>query len=279
MAARRDRAAVAERAARAGGAVAREAFRGPLDVETKANRNDLVTATDRAAQREVVGAIRQRYPDEAFVLEEEPDDGAPADTAAGPPRTVDAVPESGGAWIVDPIDGTANFVRGMVTWTTSVAAITDGETAGAATVLPALEDVYAAGPERVTRNGEPITVSERTDPATFAVGMTGWWDRTARSTFAELARGVIERFGNLRRLGSFQATLAHVADGGVEATVAPGPSHPWDTVAGVYMVRRAGGTVTDVHGDRWSPGAEGLVASNGTAHDAVLAATPTGGAG
>jgi myo-inositol-1(or 4)-monophosphatase len=83
---------------------------------------------------------------------------------------------------------------------------------------------------------------------------------------------LIRAFGDLRRFGSAQVTLAKVAAGSLDAAASAQPRpNPWDTVAGVYMVERAGGTVTDVHGDPWDPGCDGLVASNGTAHDEVLA--------
>jgi len=266
------RAAVAERAARSGGVVAREAFRANVAVETKANRNDFVTTADHDAQAQVVATVRQEFPDDAFLLEEQPRELPGADGPMGAPNTVDDVPVTGPVWIVDPIDGTSNFVRGLRTWTTSVAAVVDGQPVASATIAPAVDDAYTAGPESVTRNGEPIAVNERADPETFTVATTGWWVQADRAVFSNLTRTVVERFGDLRRIGSFQATLAHVAAGGFEAAIAPGPTLPWDTVAGVHMVRRAGGTVTDAHGDPWEPEADGLVASNGEAHDDVIGA-------
>jgi myo-inositol-1(or 4)-monophosphatase len=219
-----------------------------------------------------VTAIRETFPEDTFLLEEPPQATPGPDGDVSVPTTADSVPESGPGWIVDPVDGTSNFVRGMRTWTTSVAAVVDGQAVGSATVLPSVEDVYVAGPDSVTRNDEPIEVSDREDPGTFAVTVVGGWDSTDRSVFANLADAVVERFGDMRRIGSFQATLGHVAAGGLEAAVAPAPTLPWDTVAGVHMIRQAGGTVTDVHGDPWTPAADGLVASNGRAHDALLAA-------
>lgn len=103
-----------------------------------------------------------------------------------------------------------------------------------------------------------------------AVATVGWWDRTDRSVFADLRAAVVERFGDLRWLGPFQATLAHVPTGGLEGAIAPGPTLPWDTVAAVHMVRRAGGTVTDARGEECEP--DVLVAWNGEEHAAVLEA-------
>jgi myo-inositol-1(or 4)-monophosphatase len=260
------RAAVAERAARAGGAVARERFRGALTVETKANKNDMVTEADRDAQQQVLATIQAEFPTDTFVCEEDVGP-VPGDDDV----LVDEVPDAGATWIVDPIDGTANFVRGLPLWTTSVAAVVDGETVGSATYVPAQGDLYAAG-ESATRDGTELAVSERTDPETFAVAPVGWWDRDDRGEFGRLCTAVVERFGDMRRLGSFQLTLATVADGGLEGAICTRPMNPWDTVAGVHMVREAGGTVTDIDGNRWTYDSHSLVASNGEDHEELLAA-------
>ncbi|MEF8829531.1 MAG: inositol monophosphatase [Haloarcula sp.] len=265
------RAAVAERAARAGGVVAREQFRGDLSVESKANKNDLVTATDRDAQRQVVATIREAFPGDRFLCEED------LSTLSGPEtahdaEAVDSVPDSGAAWVIDPIDGTANYIRGMRLWATSVCAVVDGEPVASATYLPSYGDLYAVGPESATRDGTELSVSDRTDPETFAVAPVGWWDRDDRDEFGRLCSAVGDRFGDVRRLGSFQATLAHVADGALDGLVCTRPMHPWDTLAGVHMVRQAGGTVTDLDGEPWTHDSDSVVASNGEAHEAFVAA-------
>lgn len=265
------RAAVAERAARAGGAVAREAYRSELTVETKSSKNDPVTQIDRDAQRQVVSTIHEAFPDDPFVCEEElaPLSGPDAETEL---TELDAIPESGPVWVIDPIDGTSNFVRGMQPWATSVVSLVDGTPAAAANYLPILGDLYAVGPESVTRDGMVVSVSDRTDPETFTIAPDGWWDRDERAELGRVCTNVAERFGDFRRIGSFQATLAYVAEGAIEGAISTQPMSVWDTVAGVQMVRAAGGTVTDVDGERWTYDSTELVASNGEAHDEILAA-------
>lgn len=261
------RAALAERAARAGGAVARQRFRGEQTVETKANKNDVVTESDRDAQAQVVATVREEFPSARFLCEEELVRRTGPETTA--PKSVDSVPSNGDSWVVDPIDGTANFVRGIRTWTTSVAAVSDGTTVGSATYLPVSGEFYGAGPDSLTRDGETMSVSQRTDPETFAVVPVGWWNE--RAEFGRLCTAIGERFGDLRRIGSFQATLALVAAGALDGAVCTTPTNPWDTMAGVHMIRRAGGTVTGLDGEPWRHDSLGLVASNGTAHEAFLA--------
>lgn len=256
-----ERAALAERAARAGGVVAREAFRGDLHVETKSTKDDLVTATDRDAQRQVLATLRTAHPHDAYVCEETVGDGLDRHQS---------VPETEDAWVVDPIDGTANFVRGIRFWATSVAAVSGGEPVGVATYLPAEGDLYAASPESVTLNGQPMRVSTRTDSETFAVGLTGRWTPGECTTYAAVFRSAAERFGDVRRFGCMQGTLALVAAGGLDAAYVPDRPQPWDAIAGVHLINRAGGTATDLNGDRWRPDADGLVVSNGRAHELVL---------
>ncbi len=248
----------AQRAARQGGEAALDFFRSDLSIETKDGKTDIVTRADRETQTTVVDSIRETFPDDPVVGEE---NGAPS-----------TVPGSGPAWIVDPIDGTNNYVRGLRVWATSVAAVVDGEPVAAINACPALGDTYAAGPDGVVRAGNSLSVSDRTDPETFAVAPTIWWDFDRREEYAGAARGIVTRFGDLVRVRSAQVTLAQIAAGGVDAAITNVDTNPWDTVAGAYMVEQAGGTVTGLDGERWTHASEGLVASNGECHEEVLAA-------
>jgi myo-inositol-1(or 4)-monophosphatase len=252
-----ERAAVAERAARAGGRVAHDSFRSDIAVESK-GEDDVVTEADRGAQLVVIEWIRETFPDDAIVGEE------------GEGRKT--VPEGGAAWVIDPIDGTHNYVRDIRVWGTAVAAVVDGEPVAAATVCPALGDVYTADADGAYRNGDPISVNDVADPRRAAVDPTLWWDHDARDEYANACEAIVRRFADMRRFGAAQVTLPTVAAGGLEGTISNLRANPWDSVGGVFMVRQAGGRVTDLEGNRWRHDSTGLVASNGTLHDEVLAA-------
>jgi myo-inositol-1(or 4)-monophosphatase len=252
------RARVAEQAARVGAAVAAGSFRRGIPVETKEEATDVVTQADRDAQARVIDCIHSSYEANAIVGEE-------ADE-------LKSVPDDGPAWVVDPIDGTNNFVRELQVWCTAVAAVRDGDPVAAAVVAPELGDVYVADDRTVERNGDAIAVSDRSDPETCTVVPTMWWGRDRRDEYAAACRALVERFGDIRRMGSAQAQLAMVAAGTLDGAVTNVYANPWDTVAGVHLIRRAGGTVTDVHGDPWRHDSRGLVASNGAIHDELLAA-------
>lgn len=254
-----DRAAVVRRAAVAGAEVAHEGFRAGVAVEQKdGGKTDVVTEADRAAQRRVIEVIGEAYPDDPVVGEED--------------DALKTVPEAGPAWVVDPIDGTNNFVRDVPLWTTAVAAVRDGEALAAANEMPALGDSYVLADGETRFNGTPVTVSERTDPETFRVVPLIWWGRERRDEYAAACREIVTRFGDLVRPVCAQYVLSMVAAGQVDGAITNVVPNPWDVVGGVGMVRAAGGRVTNLAGERWRPGDEGLVASNGGAHGDLQAA-------
>ena len=252
------RATVALEAAEAGAAVAADSFRGDLEVEQKDGKTDVVTQADRNAQRRVIDVIDESFPDDPVVGEEE--------------EALKRVPDEGPAWIVDPIDGTNNYVNGASEFGTAVAAVVDGEPVAAATVCPALSDTYRVGPDGAFLNGAPLSVSDCTDPETAHVCPTYWWHFDERDQYATAARELVERFADVRRFGCAQLELGMVASGALEGVVTNKRANPWDTVAGVALIRAAGGTVTDLEGERWRHDSTGLVASNGGIHDELVAA-------
>ncbi|WP_265111824.1 inositol monophosphatase family protein [Halosolutus halophilus] len=253
----RRRTEVAVRAASAGSEIAADAFRSGIAVETKDGKTDVVTQADRDAQTTVVEVLRERFPEDPIVGEE-------ADA-------LKQVPDTGPAWIVDPIDGTNNYVDGVRVFGTAVAAVVDGEPAAGASVFPALDDAYRVGPDGAFRNDDPLSVSDRTDPETATVCPTFWWDYDERDQYAAATRAIVTRFADMRRFGCAQLELAMVAAGALDGAVTNLVMNPWDSVAGVHMIREAGGTVTDLAGDRWRHDSTGLVASNGEIHDELLA--------
>lgn len=255
-------------AAQAGGEHAHSQFQQHLESENKAepdegiiNPGDIVTEADRAAQRHVEDVIQEHYRHDVIVGEE-----------------LDArksVPEKSIAWVIDPIDGTYNFARGSRYWLTSVAVLRDGIPVAAANVAPALGEQYVANKGGSTRNGELISVTDHRDPRYANVAATVIPDYGARTRYAEGVAELFEGFGNARRYGTAQLTLSHVATGVLDGAVTPASVNPWDSIAGAYLVKQAGGQVTDLEGEPWRHDSQGLVASNGHIHDELLAVART----
>lgn len=285
------RAEVAERAARAGGDLALSRFRDDIAVETKDGKTDVVTQADRDAQSKVIEVIKEEFPNDAIVGEEDSVEHSSTGRASGQrggstastemakpspgPRAEDAlktVPDEGAAWVIDPIDGTNNFVRDISCWATSVAAVIDGEPVAATNAMPAIDDYYVANDEETWLNGDLMRVSDRTDPEICTVSPTLWWDFDHREEYSRAVRAIVERFGDMRRFGCAQATLGMVSTGALDGTLSDLRPNPWDTVAGVHLVRNAGGKATDLDGERWRHNSQGLVVSNGHVHETVLEA-------
>ena len=241
-------------AARAGGAIVREGFGTPVAAREKAP-GDWVSRTDTASERAIRRALAAAAPDIPFFGEEEGGDRAPV------------------GWLVDPIDGTANFLHRFPVVAVSVALVADDEPVVGVVHAPMLAETYTARRGGgAHRNGEPVGVSAR--PAEQAILATGTPFR-AKSTRLPEYLGVFERalrtFEDLRRAGAASLDLAWTAagtfDGYFEAALGP-----WDVAAGALLVREAGGLVTDWRGDERAWLASGdVVAAAPAVHPRVLA--------
>ena len=226
---RSHRTKIARRAAERGVTAALDWFRTPLDIESKTDPTDLVTDADRAVQEVIESVITDGYPDEPIIGEESAD------------SPVTPVPSTGPVWIVDPIDGTKNFVRGIPVWCVSLSTVVDAIPQTSVTIAPRFGDTYVAGTDGPpTRNGESMAVSTVTNPDLATVAPIMWWTATTREGPQALVRSLMDRFDDIRRFGSAQITLAQVATGGLDGAVSDLTVAPWDSIAGVHLIRSAG---------------------------------------
>jgi myo-inositol-1(or 4)-monophosphatase len=219
--------AVAEEAARAAAEVLLGRFGGGGGgkVRAKSTPTDLVSEADLEAERALRAALARRRPDDAVLGEEGGDRGEGG---------------SGLRWIVDPLDGTVNFLFGIPQWGVSVAC-EDAEGTLAGVVLDPLRDeVFAAGRDGpATLDGEPIEGSTRSDLATAMVGTGFAYDAETRKAQAEVAARVLPRVRDLRRMGSAAIDLGWTACGRYDAFYERGLA-PWDRAAGALICARAG---------------------------------------
>ena len=212
--------------ARAGAELAREMRHGGIDVaDTKTSVVDVVTEADRAVERLIRQQISAARPDDA-ILGEEGDDL---------PGT------SGVRWVVDPIDGTVNYLYGLPDCAVSIAAEVDGEVvAGAVVTIPTGLEYAAALGHGATRDGRPIGVRP-TPPLGERLVLTGFgYQRSVREHQATCVARLLPEVRDIRRMGSCALDLCHVADGSADAYVEAGPQ-PWDWSAGGLVLREAGG--------------------------------------
>jgi myo-inositol-1(or 4)-monophosphatase len=221
-------------------------------------RADLVTEVDEAAERLIVGRIRARFPADAVVGEE----------------TATAAVTHGRRWVVDPVDGTTNFVHGHPFVAVSVALVDDAGPAVGVVHAPFLGEVFMAvrGGGAVL-NGRPMRVSPEPELARslLATGFPFKQGKGDLDAYMLLVADAVRSSRDVRRAGSAALDLAFTAAGRVDAFFEIGLA-PWDVAAGMLLVTEAGGRVTGWPGDAGPPLATGrILASNGLIHDALAA--------
>jgi len=202
---------------------------GGVDVSaTKSTVTDLVTEVDCWAEERIVARILDARPDDAVLAEE----------GAGVAGT------SGVRWLVDPIDGTTNFVYGHPGFSVSIGVEVDNRPVAGVVVDPLLGDEFcAAHGQGATRNGRPVRVSSVSDPAAALVATGFAYDSERRRLQAEALVTVLPRVRDVRRVGGAALDLASVSCGRVDAYFEWGLS-PWDCSAGSVLVTEAGGVIT-----------------------------------
>ena len=216
---------------------------------------DLVTAADRASEDFLVAYFQKHTPTCAIVSEE----------AGG------AIPPHGLAWVMDPLDGTTNFVHGLPYYAVSIALVENQVPVIGVVYVPEFDQTFAAGTGMgATLDDTPLRVTT-TSSLAHALVATGFpydvWINH-EDVLASLA-AVVTHARGLRRLGAAAIDLAYVAAGIFDAFFEL-RLKPWDFLAGALIVEEAGGTVSDFTGARLMPFSQSILASNGHLHDELV---------
>ena len=242
------RLARASELVREAGTLALASFRNAALVVESKGVQDYVTEVDRAVEALLVDRLRAQFPGDAFLGEE----GGRRSGSAG----------SDALWVIDPIDGTTNYARGLPLWCISVALVYAGEIALGLIFNPVSDEFYCAiRGQGATCNGRPIQVSTGRTPQTARIGMGFSYRRSPAVHVRGISR-LLEANCEYARLGSGALGMAFVADGRFDGYWEP-HINSWDVLAGICLVREAGGWVSDFLAD------DGLFNGN-----AILACTP-----
>ncbi|MGH8245464.1 MAG: inositol monophosphatase family protein [Gammaproteobacteria bacterium] len=225
---------IAVRAARrAAGIINRAA--GNLDVLTVRHKslNDLVSEVDRAAEEAIIETLKASYPDHAILAEESGSTG-----------------ESEYVWIIDPLDGTTNFLHGLPIYAVSIALMHKGQLQHGVIYDPTRNDLYTASRGRgAFLNDRRLRVSKRDKLIDGLIG-TGFPFRMSDyiDPYLAMLKDLMTRTAGVRRPGAAALDLAAVAAGRLDGFWEIGLS-PWDMAAGVLMITEAGGLVGDLEGN------------------------------
>lgn len=241
---------IAVRASRAAGSVIVRAFEqlDKVEVEKKGS-NDFVTNVDVAAEQAIIDTIRKSYPKHSIVGEE---------------SGVLEGEDTDYQWIIDPLDGTANFIKGIPHFSVSIALKVKGKLDQAVVYDPIRGELFTASRGKGAQlNGFRIRVnkSKEINGTILATGFP-LKNKEHTDTYLNMFKALFAKTSDMRRAGSAALDLAYVAAGRVDGYFEIGLK-PWDTAAGELLVVEAGGLITDFTGGHNHVASGNVVAANG----------------
>jgi myo-inositol-1(or 4)-monophosphatase len=239
-------------AVKAGAEQMQHFFNGNFNISSKDGLNDLVTEADHASEKAIIDVVQKKYPDHFILCEE----------------TGEIKTDSEYKWIIDPIDGTINFAKGIPICCVSIGVEKAGAIILGAVYNPFMNELFVAEKGMgATLNDKAIKVSKKDNVATSCL-VTGF-----PYTYLDSSNGPLQIFEKLirkavpvRRLGSAAIDLCWVAAGRFDGFYEH-KLQAWDSAAGFLMVEEAGGTVTDFNGNFYSVYQPNIIATNGKIHE------------
>ena len=231
-----------------------KAKRAGLTIKEKA-RNDMATSADLAAEKFAVEMIAREFPDSVVLSEE---------SYLKADLTHDSL------FVIDPIDGTHNFIQGLPLWGVSIAHYSGGApTAGGCYFVPQKEIFYAEKGRHATRNGKKISVSKTARLEDFFLLCDSRLHLAKEMGYLEAVLHLEKMSQHTRFLGSAIYNECYVACGTADAQF-DFRLKPYDFAAGAFIMERAGGKVTDFEGNGWSLATEKILCSNGKQHKRII---------
>ena len=249
---------VATEAAREAGAFLQRNFGAAIQsIERKADKS-LATNLDREAERMIVDRIKRHFPRHGIIAEE-------CGTYGSAESSTDS-PTGEYTWIIDPLDGTHNFIRGIPVFGVSIGVMRRGEFVAGVIYLPVSDEFYTAEKgSGAFKNNMPIKVSAVADLAESTVS----YDTDLR-TQADLKLSILKEVAaasfNLRMFGASVRTLTYLAEGKIDAAIEFNDK-PWDFAGGACILQEAGGKITTFQGAPLGYENTCFIASNGFLHE------------
>lgn len=221
--------------ARSAGKLSLARMKEPFTVEYKTSASDLVTAVDKEVEKHVVDMILQRYPDHGILGEES--------TFTGDPGKYETL------WVIDPIDGTTNFVHQQINFSVSIAVYHKGEGLIGVVYDPSRDEIFhAVKGEGAYLNDQPLRLERQVHLEEALLCTSVFWNKRAEQIgIDQIVKKLAGKVRGMRLLGSAALELAYVAAGRLDGYVSLS-LNAWDFGAGKIIVEEAGGRVTTMRG-------------------------------
>ena len=218
--------------ARGAGEIIKSKYHITKTWRAKTSRGDIVTEVDEESERYILGRLCGEYPEYAVLSEES--------GASGEGET---------AWVVDPLDGTRNYMMGIPFFCVSIGLSKNGRAEAGAIYDPIHDEMfYSRRGAGAFMNGVPIVVSKETSVEDCVISVSWVKHKVNRTRFIEYIEDLSKDTSYFRRFGSAALVMAYVACGRLHGYM-QGGLHPWDVAAGVCLIEEAGGVVTDFEGN------------------------------
>lgn len=224
-----------------------------IDISTK-NRNDLVTEVDKLAEQEIINTIRESYPSHSILAEESGE------------REGDEY-----CWIIDPLDGTINYVHGFPQFAISIALKQKDNLIIGVIYDPIRQELFTAtrgGGAQLNSRRMRVSQCKKLENALIGTGFP-FKEKQHFKPFINIFTELFPKTSGIRRAGSAALDLAYVAAGRLDGFWEAGLQQ-WDTAAGILMIQEAGGMVSDFHGDNDYLYTGNIVAGTPKIHKAIL---------
>ncbi len=245
---------LAESAAKDAGKLLLEGLGKPRDISEKSGRTDLVTQYDHAAQDLIAGRVQENYPDHSILAEEE-----------------FSLDKDSTKWIIDPLDGTTNYIYNYPLFCVSIAVAKQGSLDAGVVHVPVIDETFKAKRNQgAWLNDERIDVSDTLDFSRSVLSTGFPYDEDKVPAAIETFSRLVREARGIRRDGAAAMDLSFVGAGRFDGFWELGLS-PWDVAAGTLIIEEAGGVVTDFSGEDYDLyDSDGIVATNGEIHDELL---------
>jgi myo-inositol-1(or 4)-monophosphatase len=222
-----------------------------LHIEKKVDQS-LVTNIDKEAERIIVSQIKSKYPSHSIIGEESGRNGTDSDYI----------------WIIDPLDGTHNFIRGINMFGVSIGVVHQNQFVAGVIYLPAFEELYAAEyGSGAYKNDRKIKVSDLADLSECTIAFDSNIKKAPQKEVQMLQDLAAHTF-NIRMFGTSVRQLTYLAEGVLDGIV-EFDDHPWDYTAGACIVAEAGGMISNLRGGPLTYKDTGFFASNGRVHQEI----------
>lgn len=250
---------VAISAAKTAGEYILSFFGSSQNIRFKADHSP-VTDADLGSSKIVKDIISKAFPNHTILCEESPD---------ALTRTIGPEP----TWVIDPLDGTSNFISHIPLFAVVIAYVVGGKSQIGVIFDPLHNDLFVAQAGKgTTLNGQPVGVSQKKGVRGAMLFAGRGYRNKDHERHGQIIYALERQTTYFRRLGAASIMLASVAAGRADSVILTG-NKPWDVAAGALLIEEAGGVVTDYCGKPWSLESDDLVASNGLIHDELVEIT------